>query len=311
MATISGTFIWKNGFPYDNYDDTLVGTSRDDTIYGLGGDDEIWAGAGFDVVYGGYGNDIIYLEDPDIITPKNNLLGPEKAYGQDGNDQIFGGSNDDIIDGGEGLDTLKGGGGKDEISGGADIDWIFGEDGPDKLSGGTGNDHLFGGSGYDNLSGDLGYDKLDGGIHDDVLQGGAGGDVLIGGSGYDTFYYLYGSESHVDNPDVIVDFSSMDDQIDIEAVHWGGPVGNYCVKDTISYGAGYQAARAHAESLFGNSLPNDPSFVFVTDQVNGYLFGDFEPEIDSADNEINEIIDIGIVLQGLTSISDFDQLDVM
>jgi hypothetical protein len=104
----------------------------------------------------------------------------------------------------------------------------------------------------------------------------------------------------------------MDDQIDIEAVHLGLLLDNFYVEDKISYGAGYQAAKAHAESLFGNSLPNDPSFVFVTDQVNGYLFGDFEPEIASDDDDvINEIIDMGIVLQGLTSTSDFDLLDIM
>jgi Ca2+-binding RTX toxin-like protein len=314
MATISGKFIWKNGFPYDNYDDTIVGTSRNDTIYGLGGDDEIWAGAGIDVVYGGYGNDVIHLTGTgnDVInlfqdqgTPQDNLWGPEEAYGQGGNDTIIGSWTDDILEGGDGLDDLYGRGGNDEIYGNADRDQIWGQSGTDKLFGGTGNDDLYGGDGVDVLSGNEGYDWLDGGNHDDILQGGAGGDVLIGGSGFDVFYYSYGAESPIGNPDVIVDFSPIEDWIELEPVQQGGPLGNYYVEDTISYGAGYEAAKAHAESLFGNSLPNDPSFVFVTDQVNGYLFGDFEPEIDSLYNEINEIIDMGIYLVGLTSTSDF------
>jgi Ca2+-binding RTX toxin-like protein len=341
MATIYGTFFLKNGFYWDFFDDTIIGTSGNDTIYGLGGDDEIWAGDGNDVVYGGYGNDVIRLSN-DVCSlqgqeemPENNLCNPvgrEKAYGQDGDDTIIGSSTDDILEGGDGLDHLYGRGGDDEISGNADSDWIWGESGQDKLSGGTGTDHLYGGSGFDHLSGDDGYDTLDGGSADDVLEGGAGGDVLIGGSGYDTFYFGSGFASHIGNPDVIVDFTSFDDVIDIEPFNWfGGPVGDLYIEDTISYGAGYYAALAHAEPLLlgpeklntvghpeygvGYTLvthEGGATFAFVTDGVNGYLFGDVEPEFDgNVDPETNEVVDVAIVLQGLTSVSQFDFVDIM
>ena len=72
------------------------------------------------------------------------------------------------------------------------------------------------------------------------------------------------------------------------------------VEDTIAYGAGYDAAEMHAMSL----LDGDKTYAFVTDGVDGYLF--IEPW-----TSLPAIETVGIILEGLTSTSDFEWHDVM
>jgi Ca2+-binding RTX toxin-like protein len=296
MATIYGTFTYFKGVFDAYYHDTLVGTRQNDTIYGLGGDDEIWGSAGNDVMYGGSGDDIIRPGTPqyDDTTPD---WGIDEVYGGIGDDQIFGGSNNDIFDGGPGLDGLYGGGGDDEIAGGADTDWILGEDGNDDLFGGDGSDELHGGPGFDELFGGEGSDLLNGGAHGDILWGGAGGDALTGGSSYDTFKYIFPvSESSVDNPDQIMDFSATEgDLIDLSETM--GPTAFNYAEDTIS-GSGCNDAKLYAASL----LDGSNMYAFVTDQVDGYLFADFNED---------GTIDTGIILVGLTKVSDFDYYNML
>ena len=70
--------------------------------------------------------------------------------------------------------------------------------------------------------------------------------------------------------------------------------------DTIAYGAGYDAAEMDATSL----LDGDKTYAFVTDGVDGYLF--IEPW-----TSLPAIETVGIILEGLTSTSDFVWYDVM
>jgi hypothetical protein len=49
--------------------------------------------------------------------------------------------------------------------------------------------------------------------------------------------------------------------------------------------------------LNGGLLEESHTFVFVTDGIDGYLFADFME---------NGTLDMGIILKGLTSVSDFD-----
>jgi Ca2+-binding RTX toxin-like protein len=278
MAKIYGTFTYFNGVFNDDYDDTLFGTAEDDIIYGLGGDD------------------VINLEGRFLGNPL--FRGIDEAYGGDGNDKIFGSSNRDILDGGEGLDQLYGGGGDDELSGGADTDWILGEEGNDDLFGGDSYDELHGGSGFDELSGGEGNDVLNGGTEDDKLWGGPGGDSLTGGSGSDTFKYVFAaSESSVDNPDQIMDFSAIEGDL-IRLSETVQPAPNNYEEDTIDSGSGYNAAKLYAASLLNGSH----MYAFVTDKVNGYLFADFNED---------GTIDTGIILVGLTSTSDIDWYNML
>ncbi|MGH7226072.1 MAG: M10 family metallopeptidase C-terminal domain-containing protein [Gemmataceae bacterium] len=67
----------------------------------------------------------------------------------------------------------------------------------------------------------LGYggdDVLIGGPGNNTLNGGAGADVIKGGGGMDTFVYERAGDSPVDAPDIITDFTTRDDVIDLGGV---------------------------------------------------------------------------------------------
>ena len=312
MAYIRGK--WTGSGTNDH--DVLVGTGLKDVIRGLGGYDTLGDGGGPDKPYGGedsdYGNDgsDIYGDDgSDLHGPGNAQPSNRETKGGDANNQIYGGDDDEIIDGGGGNDAIYGGGGNDTIYGNndyphdgsnpAETDWLFGEGGDDKLYGDNGDDFLYGGDGWDELYGNEGNDWLDGESGNDVLSGGAGSDWLTGGSGLDRFKYLFGGdESSVDDPDQIMDFTDIHDLIDVaEADPFTDPSVSYA-EGTISYGGGYNDAKVLAVSLLnGGSLEESNTFAFVTDGIDGYLFADFAE---------NGTLDMGIILKGLTSLSDFD-----
>jgi hypothetical protein len=67
------------------------------------------------------------------------------------------------------------------------------------------------------IRGGFGHDQLSGGAGHDVISGGAGDDILSGGVGRDRF--VYGA---VDTGrDMILDFNSSQDVIDLSALFWG------------------------------------------------------------------------------------------
>jgi Ca2+-binding RTX toxin-like protein len=92
---------------------------------------------------------------------------------------------------------------------------------------GSGNDDVFG-SGDDNaLSGNLGDDRLEGRGGDDALSGGAGDDRLAGGegrddlrggAGADTFVFAALNDSTVTAADIITDFATGTDIVDLSAI---------------------------------------------------------------------------------------------
>jgi Ca2+-binding RTX toxin-like protein len=310
MGTIFGTAKFLGGYYIDDYNDTIVGESGDDTIYGLGGDDTIWGNTGHDKMYGGYGNDVIKPGVPNVdITwnwgwdqvyggPGNDTLdfskttGAAHLYGEADSDTLIGGSGPDILDGGDGDDQLYGNGSGDTISGGAGLDWAEGGDGKDYIYGGDYIDYLFGDAGNDYLYGDAGNDVLDGGADHDVLTGGAGRDFMTGGPGLDTFKFEIPNgwtDSKVSDPDHVQDFDAAWDWIDTPTA---GTPSNY-VETMIAYDFGYDLAKS-----FGNYYISEGArYAFITDGVDGYLFGDLNG---------NGTCETGIVLKGLTSVDDFD-----
>jgi Ca2+-binding RTX toxin-like protein len=206
--------------------------------------------------------------------------------GTNGIDIFHGGPNGDTIKGGKGEDVLHGEGGIDHLYGGADDDLLFG---------GDANDFLFGGDGRD---------SLDGGWGNDVLVGGADKDWLTGGSGNDEFQikweHLFKHDSPASQPDEIMDYDIFEDIIVLDGT---GPflAPSKYVEDTIDFGAGYEEAREHALSLLVGS---NKQYAFVTDGVDGYLFIEVYP------NDVLEDIEIGVILKGLTSLSDFDGMNL-
>jgi Ca2+-binding RTX toxin-like protein len=197
--------------------DWLVGDGDDNMLVGLGGDDILEGGGGNDILDGGDGNDTL--------------------SGGDGNDGFRASAGADHFDGGAGTDYvnygpstgaqvfLDGSGtnaraavgdtftGVENLVGSlTGIDWLVGDSNANRLTGQGGNDILWGRGGID---------QLEGGDGDDRLVGGTGADVMAGGAGSDTFVFdqkpLLASER-----DRIVDFTSGQDHLEIDASIFGG-----------------------------------------------------------------------------------------
>jgi serralysin len=81
-----------------------------------------------------------------------------------------------------------------------------------------GDDYLVGGTQSDRIFGDAGSDTLSGGAGNDQIAGGTGIDFLSGGDGADLFQYFSFAESTVSSSDVITDFQSGIDKIDLRGI---------------------------------------------------------------------------------------------
>jgi Ca2+-binding RTX toxin-like protein len=212
-------------------------------------------------------------------------------------DVIYGLGGYDTLDGGGGPDKIYGGGGRDTIYGGTGADLCVGGDGRDIIYGGDQGDQLYGGDDQDFLYGEGGNDALYGDAGHDELTGGVGIDILTGGTGFDTFKFELQNaangwtDSKITDPDHITDFSGADDWIDVEVP---GTSANYIEKQISgnSLVFGYDAAKDWAlDHMTGNVR-----YAFVSDGFNGFLFADLNG---------NGIVETGIVLEGVTSTSDF------
>ena len=273
-------------------DDELLGGDGDDFLGGGNGDDFLVGGAGADVLDGGADDDrASYFDSSAGITVNlqtgtgsggeaegDTLLSIEALTGSQFKDSLTSANGGSILFGAAGDDVLKGGGGADHLMGGEDDDILIGGDdvidSADLLDGGDGDDYLHGGAGGDELA------------------GGTGRDILSGGAGEDEFVFAaphHGTYSPASDPDYILDFSMSPrshDWIDMPtAENYLEPANGY---EAIGYDAGYDAARKWVEDLkFG---PYDSANVFVTDGVDGYLFGIYAGKLQT-----------GIVLVGVTS----------
>ncbi|MFD1794666.1 hypothetical protein FQV27_06720 [Paracoccus aurantiacus] len=212
-------------------DDVGYGRMGVDTIAGGPGNDRIYGGVGDDILIGDAGDDRLHGElGNDFVT---GLDGDDLIYGQAGFDTLVGGSGSDTMDGGFDADTLWGGDGDDDLSGDYGPDVLNGQAGDDRLRGGVGNDILDGGDGNDTMFGELNHDHLTGGEGDDLLLGNAGHDTLLGGPGSDTligdagrdvlcggvgadiFVFAPPADGMTDAADIITDFESGVDLIDL------------------------------------------------------------------------------------------------
>jgi hypothetical protein len=144
-------------------------------------------------------------------------------------------------------------------------------------------DFILGLEGNDRIEGNGGKDLLDGGSGNDVLLGGAGGDKMIGGAGNDTFLFTSVADSTVNAlPDVIVDFKSGVDKIDLSKIDANTTIsGNDAFLNVIM-----------TDSFKGDFLNNPNSLFF--DTTTHILYGD---------NNADNISDFHIVLTGVTSLS--------
>ncbi|WP_147125305.1 calcium-binding protein [Shimia ponticola] len=163
------------------------------------------------------------------------LRSPELTPSEGGDDRLRGGSGDDEMHGGFGDDRMHGGQGEDTLFGDEGSDRMFGNHGNDVMSGGDGDDKMLGQAGDDTMSGDAGRDYMHGGGGNDVISGGDGVDKLVGGAGRDVIEggagndHMWGGHWRGDNSadtfvvsggsgqDIIHDFETDHDQIDLSA----------------------------------------------------------------------------------------------
>jgi Ca2+-binding RTX toxin-like protein len=129
--------------------------------------------------------------------------------GTNGNDSFAGTADRDFYQGLDGDDQIAGAAGNDSLSGGG---------GNDVLNGGDGNDQLDGGAGADAMAGGGGNDRLIGGTGNDWMEGGAGGDVFVFAGLNDSRLSALRSDGKKLMPDVITDFTSGQDKIDLSAL---------------------------------------------------------------------------------------------
>jgi Ca2+-binding RTX toxin-like protein len=205
---------------------TGIGNALNNIITGGAGDDELSGGDGHDSLYGG--------------------LGDDSLYGEDGHDLLDGGGGADSMDGGAGNDGFLVDNSGDIVSEAADegIDQVYSTiadytlpDNVENLSfslgaavhgvgnalgniiyGGSGADLLEGAGGDDELRGGMGGDTLEGGDGDDLLVGGSGVDILNGGAGADTFRFASYESGTGAAADLIEDFASGEDVIDLAQI---------------------------------------------------------------------------------------------
>jgi len=97
---------------------------------------------------------------------------------------------------------------------------------PQTFNGTNGADNFTGGAGNDTISGGGGNDTLNGAGGNDSMTGGTGTDSLTGGLGNDIFVYTTNNDSPVgNNRDIITDFTTLLDKIDVSAIDANSGVG--------------------------------------------------------------------------------------
>jgi VCBS repeat-containing protein len=135
-----------------------------------------------------------------LATGKAVICDPPYVYGTPRDDTIAGGGHHGQI--------VYGGAGDDTINGTGKCDLIYAGSGNDTIKGNDGDDTIYGGSGSDTINGNNGCD---------TIIGGYGADNLTGGHGNDRFVYLSVADSNAARFDVISDFRSGSDRIDLTA----------------------------------------------------------------------------------------------
>ena len=141
-------------------------------------------------------NDFDYLATGTVV-----ISDPPFVYGTPRGDSIAGGGNDGQI--------VYGGAGDDALNGTGKADNIYGGSGNDTIKGNDGDDTIYGGSGSDTINGNNGGD---------AVISGFGADNLTGSNGDDLFVYLSVADSNAAQFDVISDFRSGSDRIDLTAL---------------------------------------------------------------------------------------------
>jgi VCBS repeat-containing protein len=137
-------------------------------------------------------------------------LATGKKVTSDGHSFIYGTpGGDSIAGGGYHGQIIFTGAGNDTINGTGKGDLVYAGSGNDTVKGNDWDDTIYGGSGSDTINGNNGCD---------TIIGGYGADKLTGSNGDDRFVYLSASDSNATRFDVVSDFRSGSDRIDLTAL---------------------------------------------------------------------------------------------
>ncbi len=206
--------------------DTLAGGLGND-IYVVGGGDGVSeaANAGTDEVRTALSS---YTLTANVETLRGTATTGQKLTGNGIANTIIGGVGNDTLDGGSGgADTLAGGLGNDVyVVGGSDIVSEAANAGTDEVRTALSSYTL--GANVENLrgtaatgqvlTGNATANAITGGAGNDTLVGGGGADSLAGSGGADTFRYHSATDSAPGQEDLIGDFKSGLDKIDLSRV---------------------------------------------------------------------------------------------
>ncbi|MFC0805128.1 M10 family metallopeptidase [Ensifer sp. P24N7] len=205
-------------------------------------------------------------------------------WGNGGNDRLIGGDGNDNLVGGAGADRLDGGNGTDlanysNATAGilADLSSPASNTGEaagdtyvsiERLYGSAFNDTLRGDNYANLLNGLAGNDVLNGRDGNDTLIGGNGADRLIGGRGADTFVFQTTAQSAPAARDMIDDFASGIDRMDLRSI------------DANSNAVGDQAFLFIGSSAFhGKAGELNFRSGIVSGDVNGDGLADFQIKV--------------------------------
>ena len=134
---------------------------------------------------------------------------------------------------------------------------FIGTDQADSFFGGKGTDFMYGGDGGDRLYGSSGKDQL---------TGGNGQDWLTGGSGNDTFFYNAAADAGgPGSSDVIVDFQSGADHLDLHAFMAGG---SFIGSAAFVAGAGAQVRYDASTGILSGDVNGDGTADFAITMAN-------------------------------------------
>lgn len=243
--------------------DRLIGDSGNNGLYGNAGRDTLDGGAGADHLDGGIGQDQASYALSSAAVNVNLMLGAGTGGDAEGDTltgiEVLVGSNfDDTLTGDDNVNALNGGLGNDTLVGNGGNDKLIGEKGDDTIDGGDGNDVIGGSDGNDTISGGNGADKILGGVGTDTLTGGADGD---------SFFFTTVAEAGRDGlGDVITDFTSGSDQIDLSLID---------ASKTLTGDQAFTFIDAAAFGKHAGELRYDQSAGLLSGDVNGDGKADF------------------------------------
>ncbi len=285
--------------------ENLTGSTFNDLITASNANNIISGGSGFDTV--SYATSAAVKVSLALTNTQNTggsgndtLISIENLTGGKFNDFLLGNSGDNVLNGGLGIDSMSGGDGNDTYlvdnvldsvietnKAVTQIDTVQASvsftltDNVENLQlldtkkvgiNATGNEL------DNNLVGNAANNFLSGGAGNDTLNGGAGKDTLQGDAGTDHFSFGFLTDTTVSDPDIISDFSQVQkDKIDL-------------------------------------SLPTfySEEFTFIGNKVFSGTAGELRFDINAGnavvtgDTDGNGIADFGILLTGLTTISETD-----